>query len=115
MTTDLPVQRKEAFQGGRGHILLRPLYTPEQRHGFCNLYAQVTLEPGCEIGYHKHVKEAESYYVVEGSGIYNDNGTERRITKGDITYTPDGCSHGLYNDGTANLVIIANIIPDQTA
>ena len=115
MTTDLPVQRKEAFQGGRGPILLRPLYTPEQRHGFCNLYAEVTLEPGCEIGFHKHVKEAESYYVVEGSGIYNDNGTERRISKGEITYTPDGCSHGLFNDGPTNLVIIANIIPDKTA
>ncbi len=109
----LPVKRCESFNGGAGHVIIRPLYTPEQMHGYCRLYAQVTLEPGCEIGWHVHHGEAESYFVIAGSGEYNDNGTKRTIKVGDITYTPDGCGHGLLNTSTdTDLVIMANIIPD---
>ena len=108
----LPVKRVESMNGGAGHVLILPLYTEEQMHGYCRLYAQVTLEPGCEIGWHIHHNEAESYFVVSGCGEYNDNGNKRIIKVGDVTYTPDGCGHGLLNTSKdVNLVIMANIIP----
>ena len=76
------------------------------------MYAEVILEPGCEIGYHKHTGESETYYVLAGAGDYNDNGNVRKISVGDTTFTPDGFSHGLVNTGAENLVIMALILLD---
>lgn len=67
---------------------------------------------GCEIGYHEHHNESETYYIISGQGVYNDNGTNRPVSAGDITFTPDGFGHGLDNTGTENLVLMALVILD---
>ena len=86
------VEIKEHMRGGKGHV--------------------ITLEPGCEIGYHEHHNESETYYIISGQGVYNDNGTNRPVSAGDITFTPDGFGHGLDNTGTENLVLMALVILD---
>ena len=72
----------------------------------------MTIEPGCSLGYHEHHGESETYYILSGKGDYNDNGTVRPVKAGDITYTPNGCGHGLENTGDENLVFMALIIYD---
>lgn len=104
--------RVENLAGGKGHVLIRHLLNAEQMKKSARMYAQVTLEPGCEIGFHKHVNEGETYYVLAGAGDYNDNGTVRKIRAGDVTWTPSGSSHGLLNSGTSDLVIMALILLD---
>lgn len=77
-----------------------------------NFYARVLLKPGMEVHRHQHVGESESYFILSGSGIFDDNGTMIEVKKGDITFTPDGHYHNLINNGTEVLEFIALIIKE---
>ena len=106
------IRREEHMAGGNGHVIIKEILDAEQLNGKCGLYAQVTLEPGCAIGYHEHHNESETYYIISGKGIYSDNGKLRMVQPGDVTFTPDGMGHGLTNSGDEDLVIMALIILD---
>lgn len=103
---------EEQLCGGEGRVQIRDLLDETQRIGKCGLYAEITLEPGCSVGYHVHHDESETYYILSGEGVYEDNGVTRTVQKGDVTYTPDGCGHGLKNTGAENLVFMALILLD---
>lgn len=102
----------ENMCGGKGHVIIRHILGDEQMKGKCGLYAEVTIEPGSTLGYHEHHGESETYYILSGKGEYNDNGNRRPVSAGDITFTPDGCGHGLDNTGAEDLVFMALIIKD---
>lgn len=98
------------LETGKGDVIIEPLLNDEQLNGKCGLYAKVTIKPGNALAYHQHIGESETYYILSGEGIYNDNGTEIKVVSGDVTYTADGQSHGLKNNGTEDLVFMALII-----
>ena len=107
--SELKVERKENMCGGEGHILIKHILGEKELNGKCGLYAEVTIEPGCSLGYHEHHNESETYYILRGEGDYNDNGTVRPVKAGDVTFTPDGKGHGLKNTGDTDLVFMALI------
>ena len=90
----------------------KELLDAEQLNGKCGLYAQVTLEPGCSLGYHEHHGETETYYLTKGEGIYNDNGKEYPVEVGDVTFCADGNGHGIKNAGEEDLVFVALILKE---
>lgn len=105
------ILRAEKKAGGKGHVFIEPLLGEKELAGKCGLYAQVTLEPGCSLGYHEHHGESETYYILQGSGIYSDNGTDITVKAGDTTFCPSGEGHGLENTASeGNLVFMALII-----
>lgn len=108
----MAIERIENMKGGKGHVLINRLLSPEDLKGKCGMYAQVTLEPGCELGYHVHHDESETYFILQGEGDYNDNGEIRPVKPGDVTITNDGFGHGLINTGDTDLVFMALIIKD---
>ena len=112
MMSELKVERKENMCGGEGHVLIKHILGEKELNGKCGLYAEVTIEPGCSLGYHEHHNESETYYILRGEGDYNDNGTARPVKAGDVTFTPDGKGHGLKNTGDTDLVFMALIIFD---
>ena len=57
------IRREEHMAGGNGHVIIKEILDAEQLNGKCGLYAQVTLEPGCSLGYHEHHGESETYYI----------------------------------------------------
>ena len=40
------------------------------------VFNHLYLDPGCEVGWHIHHGDGETYYILKGQGEYNDNGTE---------------------------------------
>lgn len=104
------VQRVEQMAGGKGHVLIERLLGEKELDGKCRMYAKVTLEPGCSIGYHEHHKESETYYILSGTGRYQDDDRFEEVAAGAVTFTGDGHGHGLANTGTENLVFMALII-----
>ncbi|MCI8631960.1 MAG: cupin domain-containing protein [Lachnospiraceae bacterium] len=105
------VVMEEAY-GGKGNVVLKHLLDEKQLNGKCGLYAEVTIAPGCSLGYHEHHHESETYFIIKGQGNYNDNGSIRPVKAGDVTFTPDGCGHGIENTGDEDLVFMALIILD---
>ncbi len=76
------------------------------------LYSLVQLRPNEEAEYHMHVGESESFFILSGCGIYNDNGNKVEVVLGMVTLTPSGEGRSIKNTGDEMLVFIALIFVD---
>lgn len=106
---DLRYDEIQNLQNGEGTVGFLHLLEKEELRGAGRTYALATLKPGDSIGLHHHKGEQETYYVLEGQGLYNDDGVEHLIGPGDIAHCPDGSSHCMKNVGTTDLRFIALI------
>ena len=82
----------------------------EELYGKGRLFNHMILAPGNSIGEHTHEGDNEIYYILSGTGTYNDNGTYMKIGPGDTTVCNDGELHGLVNDGDEPIELIALIL-----
>ena len=74
------------------------------------VFNHLYLDPGCEVGWHIHHGDGETYYILKGQGEYNDNGTIVTVGPGDVTFVDDGEGHSLTNTGKETLEAIALIL-----
>ncbi len=103
--------RKPAPFNGVGEITVRSLLNgPEEMSQKGRVFGHTTVYPGSEIGYHIHTGDSETYYILSGKGLYNDNGTEVEIGAGDVTYCAPGEGHGLKCLGNEPVEMIALIL-----
>ena len=77
------VIRKNA-SGGKGEISVKYILNEEEMNGKGKMFSEVTIAPGCSLGYHEHVGNSETYYIIRGEGEYNDNGTTVSYTHLDV-------------------------------
>ncbi len=98
--------------GGNGEVVKKHILTADALNDKTRMFAEITLAPGCSIGFHEHHGESETYYILAGTGIYDDNGEKRSVVPGDVTFTPSGKGHAIANSGAENLVFIALILRD---
>ena len=98
-------------RGGNGEPEQRKITNSiEELYGKGRLFNHMILAPGESIGEHTHTGDNEIYYILSGSGTYNDNGTKVTIHPGDTTVCNDGEMHGLINDGAEPIELIALIL-----
>ena len=105
---NIPSMRDENEKG----LTLEKLTVAPHKPEKVRLHARAILEPGGEVGFHVHEGETESYYILSGVGLYNDNGTETEVHPGDITFTHRGEGHGIKNAGDEDLHFIALVVLD---
>ena len=74
------------------------------------LFSLIQLKSGEEVEYHMHVGESETFFILSGQGVYNDNGNKIEVTPGMVTLTPSGQGHAIKNIGDDMLVFIALIV-----
>ena len=97
--------------GGKGRMKIENVLSSAELADKCGLYARVTIPAGGALGYHEHHGNGESYFVLSGEAIYDDNGVKRTIGPGDSTWTPDGSGHGVDNtQGKEPFVFMALIV-----
>lgn len=103
--------RKPAPFGGSGEITVRSLLNgPEEMSHKGRVFGHTTVWPGSQIGYHVHTGDSETYYILSGRGMYNDNGTEQEIGPGDVAYCAPGEGHSLHCLGDEPVEMIALIL-----
>ena len=107
---DRPIKHVERLGGGAGFVSIEGLLEENQLGEHCSLFVQVTLKPSCEVGHHEHHDEVEAFYILSGSGMYDDNGKAVPVEPGDVVFCKDGDGHGIKNTGTCDLVFIALIL-----
>lgn len=73
------------------------------------LFSLVQVKPGEEVEYHMHIGESETFFILSGKGVYNDNGNKVDVTPGMVTLTPSGQGHSIKNTGDEMLTFIALI------
>lgn len=76
------------------------------------LFSLVRINPGEGVDYHMHIGESETYFILSGQGIYNDNGNKIEVAPGMVTVTPSGQGHSIKNTGSGMLVLIALIVTE---
>lgn len=107
-------ERKASPFGGNGEITVRHLLNgAEEMYQTGRVFGHTTVYPGSSIGYHIHTGESETYYILSGTAKYNDNGTERILRAGDVTFTGTGEGHGIEAIGNEPLEMIALILYDK--
>lgn len=105
------VVTKPAPFNGVGEITVRSLLNgPEEMSQKGRVFGHTTVYPGAAIGYHVHHGDSETYYILSGTGRYNDNGTMTTVTAGDVTYTAPGEGHGIECIGDEPIEMIALIL-----
>ncbi len=102
----------ESNKQGDVKLYLSNLADFPQKNDKLRTFALAELKPGEEVEYHVHTGECESYYIISGQGLYNDNGEEVEILPGTVTFTPSGSGHGIKNVGDTMLTFIALILLD---
>ena len=102
----------ETNSKGDVKLLLSNLADFKEKNPKVRMFALAELKPGEEVEYHLHNGESETYYILSGKGLYNDNGDEYEALPGTVTFTPSGQGHGITNTGDEMLSFIALIILD---
>ncbi len=100
----------QKMRGGDGEVEVLHLFDADEFTGKARLCAKITLNQGCSIGYHEHGQEEEIYYILEGEGVFNENGQETVLGPGTATITGNGNSHSIRNDRPQPLVLMAVIL-----
>ena len=104
------IEYREHMRDGDGTVQLTSLASPEELNNKGRLFSKITLQPGVSIGYHLHDKDTELFYILSGSGEYNDNGELVTVKAGDVTICPAGTCHGIANKGEEVLELVAVIV-----
>ena len=108
--TDCKKVYNEKMRGGNGTVEITNFATPEELNSKGRLFANITLNPGCGIGYHVHEAESELFYVMKGEVLYNDNGDEHVLSAGDVMICPAGSGHAIACNGEEIAEVCAVIV-----
>ena len=107
---DLVTEYRPNMRDGNGTVELTSFATPEELNDKGRLFANITLNPGCGIGFHMHENESELFYVMKGEVLYNDNGTECVMSAGDVMICPAGTGHAIACNGEEPAEVCAVIV-----
>ena len=106
---EMITENKEKMRNGEGNTHITYLLDGSTQKN-ARLFAEITLDQGCSIGYHRHDSETEYFFILSGTGIVNDDGKEVEVRQGDSIITGNGASHSIKNTGSVPLVFHAIII-----
>jgi len=101
---------KAQMRGGTGEVEILHLFDREELTGKSRLVAKLTMQQGCSIGFHEHGQEEEIYYILEGEGVFDENGQETVVSPGTATLTGNGSGHSIRNDRPQPLVLMAIVL-----
>lgn len=73
--------------------------------------SMLTIAPGAGVPVHIHDLQADSIYVVAGSGEILINGEWRQVAGGDHIYVPREMEHGVRNTGPEPLQLLVHHSP----
>lgn len=99
----------EKPRGGEGSMEISRIVTAADKVDGIDLFARVTVHPHSAIGYHIHEDDSEVYYLLEGKGIFNDNGKRVNVQAGDFCMIRKGQGHGIENPYDGKIEMIAMV------
>ena len=73
---------KENANGGKGQVVVKYILDDNELNAKCKMFAEVTIAPGCSLGYHEHHGESETYYIIKGQAAGNERLRSRNAAFG---------------------------------
>lgn len=111
---DLRQDTVSEFRGGKGELQITHFLEVEKDefNAKGRLFAKNVLKPGASIGLHEHIGDTETYVILSGEGVVNDNGDAKPVKVGDVIITKNGEKHSIENTGAFDLEFLALILFD---
>ncbi|MCX7828711.1 MAG: cupin domain-containing protein [Thermanaerothrix sp.] len=109
---DMTPVRRENLQGGQGGAWNRYAIAPHEElpGSHFRMVGTIRLDPGAEVGEHEHLTNEELYVILEGEGVYVEDGTEYKVGPGDVLMLQRTHSHAIRNTGKGALTFLAVIV-----
>ncbi|MFC1606964.1 cupin domain-containing protein [Candidatus Latescibacterota bacterium] len=93
---------------GKGIVMFKRLWWEESYKTDWMFTDHCLLKPDTSIGYHQHNTIEEIYYIVTGHGTMTVNDHTFAVGPGDAVPCTLHDSHGLYNSGSEDILLIVN-------
>ena len=93
---------------GKGIVMFKRLWWEETYKTDWIFTDHCLLAPDTSIGYHQHNTIEEIYYIVSGTGYMTVNDHTFAVGPGDAVPCTLHDSHGLYNNGSEDILLIVN-------
>ena len=93
---------------GKGNIMFKRLWAFDSFKTNWDFLDHCLLAPDTSIGYHQHNAIEEIYYLVSGRGKMTVNDHTFEVGPGDAVPCTINDSHGLYNSGSEDILLIVN-------
>ncbi len=87
----------ENMKGGNGIVEVIPSVSAGEYNSPAKIIARLILKPGSSLGTHTHQGEEEIITVLKGTATYDDNGTVKTVTTGDVCICLNGQTHSIAN------------------
>ena len=107
---EFKTELRENMRGGDGTVKITHFVTSDELYEKGRLFATITLEKDCGIGYHVHESDSEIFVVRTGSAEYNDNGNTVTVSAGDVLICAKGEGHSIKNNNDEPCEITALIV-----
>lgn len=108
---DRPV---EGWNDERGRLTWRPLFSAGSTPTDHLVTGVAELEEGGFLALHRH-DQAETYYVLSGTGVVSLDGVEHPVRPGSTVFLPGSAEHGIRNTGTRRLRFFYALAADDFA
>ncbi len=109
-SADMLVEFRQMFGGAGEAENRRILLGAEEMAGKGRLFNHMILRTGCEVAWHIHHGDCETYYVLKGRGAYSDNGVMTELGPGDTAFVNDGEGHSIRCISEEPLEVIALVL-----
>ena len=107
-TGEFRTELRNEMRGGHGTVKIEHFWEPKSEMRSHNrMFAKLTLEPGCSIGFHPHDAEEEIFVVIRGRAEADDNGEIVELNVGDTILTGNGDGHAIRSIGDEPLELLA--------
>ena len=108
------VTMMENMRGGTGMTEIRRFLTEEELMGHADLFCRLVVHPHSSIGFHRHEHNAETFFVMKGTGVFiDDDGSRTEIHLGDVCTIAVSQCHGVENNSDENLEMTALILKEK--
>lgn len=101
------------LRNGKGFACISYLLKSEEKFDNVTFMGIVELDSKASIGFHEHANDSETYYIVQGQGLFKEKDlAEQAVESGDFCHIPKGSGHALKNTGDDKMIILA-IVSDS--
>lgn len=107
---EMHIELQPHLKGGKDTVRIVNILEQNQLYGTGRLFGVSIIPLGGSIGRHTHTGDFETYYILKGKALVNDNGNVCELGPGDMTQCRDGDYHSIENIGDVDLEYLAVIL-----
>ena len=96
----------EEVHGGSGLCRNARVFSDEEIPSQVRFIYYTVMPPKASFGRHRHGNDNEFYIVLEGTGVYTENGVDVPVRAGDIMMNAALAEHGIVNTGETDMRLL---------